>query len=79
MVETSFAEVPVPLEKVATVVFAAPKIQPDEEKSAWITLGGEGRVTGEILEWSAKGVRVRTSIFGEMTLDPAVISSVQFR
>jgi len=79
MVKTSFAEVPVPLEKVATVVFAAPKIQPDEEKSAWITLGGEGRVTGEILEWSAKGVRVRTSIFGEMTLDPAVISSVQFR
>ena len=28
------------------VVFAAPKIQPDEEKSAWITLG-EGRVTGK--------------------------------
>ena len=79
MVKTSFAEVPVPLEKVATVVFAAPKAQPDEEKLAWITLGGEGRITGEILEWNAKGVLVRTSLFGEVTLDPAVVSSVQFR
>lgn len=79
MVKTSFAEVPVPLEKVATVVFAAPKVQPDEENLAWITLGGEGRITGEILEWNAKGVLVRTSLFGEVTLDPTVVSSVQFR
>ena len=43
-----FAEVPVPLEKVATVVFAAPKIQPDEEKSAWITLWGRASYWGNI-------------------------------
>ncbi len=79
VVKTSFAEVPVPLDKVTAVVFAKPDQLPDELPMASITLGGDGRITGNILEWNARQVRVRTALFGEITLDPAAISSVRFR
>ena len=42
-------------------------------------LGGVGRLSGDLLEWGEEEVRIKSPLFGEMAVDPAVITSVQFR
>ena len=42
-------------------------------------LRGVGQLAGKLLSWDENGVKVDSLIFGEMTLNPEVISSVQFR
>ena len=77
VVKTSFGEVPLPMEKISNIVFAERKIQPSA--SSIFILRGVGRLTGKLLAWDEKGVKIDSPIFGEMTLNPEVISSVQFR
>ena len=77
VVKTSFGEVPLPMTKISNIVFAERKIQPSA--SSIFILRGAGRLTGKLLAWDEKGVKVDSPIFGEMTLNPEVISSVQFR
>ena len=77
VVRTSFGEVPLPMGKISNIVFAERKIQPSA--SSIFILRGVGRLTGKLLAWDEKGVKVDSPIFGEMILNPEVISSVQFR
>ena len=78
-VKTGFADVPVPLENISNVVFAKPDTQPDDVAHPWFHLGAAGRITGQLMDWGEKGVRVRSPLFGIITLDPGVITAVQFR
>jgi hypothetical protein len=38
-----------------------------------------GKLSGNLLEWSPKGVRVDSPVLGELKLAPSIINSVQFR
>ena len=78
-VKTGFAEVPVPLANISNIVFARPGERPDERPGTLFNLGPIGRVTGQLLDWHSDGVKIKSPLFGELTLDPAVITSVQFR
>ena len=78
-VKTPFAEVPIPLENVSTIVFSNPEKREKKTTGSWFMLGGVGRLTGDLLEWNEEGVRIKSPLFGGITVDPAVITSVQFR
>ena len=78
-VKTPFAEVPVPLEKVSTIIFSNTEKEEKKPTGARFILGGIGRLTGDLLEWNEEGVRIKSPLFGGITVDPAVITSVQFR
>ena len=77
VVKTSFGEVPLPMTKISNIVFAEQKIQPSA--LSIFNLRGVGHLTGKLLDWNENGVKVNSPIFGEMTLSPKAISSVQFR
>jgi len=79
VVKTPFAEVPVPMENVSTIVFAGPKEKEKKKATeAQFTLGGIGRLTGVLLGWNEKKVTIKSPLFGEIEVDPAVITSIQF-
>ena len=42
-------------------------------------LGKLGKISGNLLEWSPKGVRVDSPVLGEINLAPSIVNSVQFR
>ncbi len=42
-------------------------------------LGRMGKISGNLLEWSPKAVRVDSPVLGELKLAPSIINSVQFR
>jgi hypothetical protein len=77
MIKTNFGNVPLPMDKISHIVFEGRKIQPTS--SSVFYLNGVGRLTGKLIEWGEKGVRVDSQIFGEIILNPEVVSSVQFR
>lgn len=79
MVKTPFAEVPVPMENVSTIVFADPKKKEEKKVTeAQFTLGGTGRLTGALLGWNEEKVTIKSPLFGEIEVSPAAITSVQF-
>jgi hypothetical protein len=79
-VKTPFAEVPVPMRNVSTIVFAGPKEKVEKKiTGTQFTLGGVGRLTGDLLGWSEKKVTIKSPLFGEIEVNPAVITSIQFR
>ena len=78
-VKTPFAEVPIPLENVSTIIFSNTEKEEKKPTGARFILGGVGRLTGDLLEWNEEGVRIKSPLFGGITVDPAVITSVQFR
>ena len=79
MVKTPFAEVPVPMENVSTIVFAGPKEKEKKKATeAQFTLGGIGRLTGTLLGWNEEKVTIKSPLFGEIEVSPAAITSIQF-
>ncbi len=79
VVKTPFAEVPVPMENVSTIVFAGP-MEKEKKKAteAQFTLGGTGRLTGTLLGWNEEKVTIKSPLFGEIEVSPAAITSIQF-
>ena len=79
MVKTPFAEVPVPMENVSTIIFVGPKEKEGKKVTgAQFTLGGIGRLTGALLGWNEGKVTIKSPLFGEIELSSAAITSVQF-
>ena len=77
MIRTNFGKVPLPMDKISHLVFEKRKIQPTA--SSVFYLNGVGRLTGKLIQWNEKGVKVESKVFGEIILNPGVVSSVQFR
>ncbi len=79
-VKTAFAEVPVPLGKVSSIVFAGSSKREEEKTTgAKFTLGGIGRITGSLIEWNERKVRIKSPLFGDIEVHPTVITSIVFR
>jgi len=79
-VKTPFAEVPVPMGKVSAIVFAGSNGGGEKKVSgAQFVLGGIGRITGNMIEWNEQKVRIKSPLFGDIEVDPAVITSIVFR
>ena len=82
--KSDFGPISIPLGKIANISFAkkiekAPDPKPNEPQSKSFNLGRMGKVSGNLLEWSPKAVRVSSPVLGELNLAPSIINSVQFR
>ncbi|MDE2679983.1 MAG: PDZ domain-containing protein [Verrucomicrobiota bacterium] len=82
--KSDFGDIDIPLGKIANISFAkkkekAPEPKPNEPQAKSFNLGRMGKVSGNLLEWSPKAVRVNSSVLGELNLTPSIINSVQFR
>ena len=82
--KSDFGDIAIPLGKIANISFAkkkekAPEAKPNEPQAKLFNLGRMGKLSGNLLEWSPKAVRVDSPVLGELNLAPSIINSVQFR
>ncbi|MBC8326962.1 MAG: PDZ domain-containing protein [Verrucomicrobia subdivision 3 bacterium] len=76
--KTDFADLAIPLQKIANISFA--KAAPASALNASVlNLGKTGKFYANLLEWSPNGVRVDSPVLGELKLVPSIINSVQFK
>ncbi len=82
--KSDFGNIAIPLGKIANISFAkkkekTPEAKPREPKTNFFNLGRMGKLSGNLLEWSSKAVRVNSPVLGEFKLAPSIINSVQYR